>query len=151
MADEYSNEPRDDDQKNVSHQVEFVINTATREEIIASIRAIDKAADAVLPDDAPLVAIREYATEPAYRIGKDGKRVLARGPLADSLESYLRTFIRVGKVRWQSVIDRNTGQLDAELDNTEWAADDPAAPIPPLHPNCRCRRVPIPDREGGYR
>jgi len=145
-----NDEPLADDQKQVSHTLGFQINTATKEAIIQSIRRVDDISLEVLPNDAPLAAVRDYATKPAYRTTADGRRVKARGPLADSLEDYIRTFVRVGKVRWESVIDDRTAEVDAALNGTIWDADDPAAPIPPLHPNCRCRRVPIPDEEGIY-
>jgi hypothetical protein len=124
----------------------LVISFASEDAILRSIRAVDDmAADAIASDDDfPLQAIKDYATKPAYKTTAEGKRVKVRGPLAASLEDYLKGFLRIGKVRWESVLDDRTGDIDRSLDGTVWNADDPASPIPPIHISCRCRRVPIP-------
>jgi hypothetical protein len=124
----------------------LVISFASADAILRSIRAVDNmAADAIASDDDfPLQAIKDYATKPAYKTTAEGKRIKVRGPLADSLEEYLKSFLRVGKVRWEAVLDENTAPLDRALNGTIWDADDPAAPLPPAHFRCRCRRVPIP-------
>ena len=120
------------------------ISTASAPAILRSIRAVDaQAADTFDDNDFPLQAIKDYATTPAYKT-VNGRRVKARDPLADSLEDYLKGFLRVGKVRWVTVLDANTAPLDRSLNGTIWDADDPAAPIPPNHVNCRCLRQPIP-------
>jgi len=90
------------------------------------------------PNDIAITQIRDYVTKPKY---SNGKKI--RGPLADTLEQFLRQEVSSGQVQWDAVIDKRTGPRDRQLDGTIWDAEDIAAAIPPLHPGCRCRRVPI--------
>lgn len=139
-----------DNDAEVGLTVAFKINSETQGAILQSIRRIDKMATvATLPADAGLQAIRDYATKPAFKM-IDGVRKKVRDPLADSLEDYLKGFIRTGKVKWNTVLDKRTGSRDRDLDGTIWDANDPAAPLPPLHSHCRCWREPIPDQKGAY-
>lgn len=134
-----------DEESTVGTSLRINVSTATVQAILDSIRAVDGAEAGVelSKADYPLQAVKEYATEPVYKTLANGKRVKVRGPLADSLEDYLHKMVRVGKVKWEAVLDENTGELDRSLNGTIWDADDPARPISPLHPNCRCRVVPI--------
>ena len=102
------------------------------------------------PEGATLAELKDYYTKPAYMTKADGSRVKVRGPLAGSLEEGLEQTVRVGKVKWITVIDRNTAKRDKELNGTEWDVQDRSAPIPPLHINCRCRREPIEDKSRAY-
>ena len=131
----------------------LVVKTEAKDEaaILNFIRYVDATDPQDLPPEAATLAeLRDYYTKPAYKTTKTGKRVKVRGPLADSLEDGLKNEVRVGKVKWITVLDRNTAKRDRELNGTIWEASDPSAPIPPLHINCRCRREPIEDEPRAY-
>lgn len=51
----------------------------------------------------------------------------------------------VDKVMWMATLENNTCERCAELDGKLFDLDN--APMPPLHPNCRCCHVPIVDGE----
>jgi len=147
MASEVINE----DDAVVGTTVAFSFTVESREAIIKSIRFIDSTAtEDLLPADAALGEIRDYATKPAFKVNKDGTRLMVRPALAGSLEEYIQGFIRIGKVRWNTVIDKRTGKRDRELNGTIWNANDTFAPLPPLHPNCRCHRSPISDNSKAF-
>jgi len=127
------------------------IVSKSAEDILAYIRFIDANEPWDLPPEGSTLSdLRDYYTKPAYKTTATGKRVKVRGPLADSLEEGLRDTVRVGKVKWITVLDRNTAKRDRELNGTIWDVENRSAPIPPLHINCRCRREPIEDKVEAY-
>lgn len=141
-----------EDDAEVGSAVAFTFTQETRTSIINSIRLIDDTETIdLLPDDAALGEIRDYATKSAFKTLKNGNTVKVRGPLANSLEDYIRDFVRIGKVKWVTVIDKRTGERDRELNGTIWNANDTFAPLPPLHPHCRCNREPVTDNSGAYK
>jgi hypothetical protein len=100
-------------------------------------------------------AIKKYLTKPIYakeggsfwrgKIYAAGEKIrdaISESP-ADGLQVMVDEFTGGGKLIWRSVIDSATGDVDAALDGQIFDADDLSAPIPPLHPNCRCTREPL--------
>lgn len=51
----------------------------------------------------------------------------------------------IRRYRFEAILDTRTSDICRSLDGTEWDADDPNMPVPPLHPNCRSTLVPILD------
>jgi SPP1 gp7 family putative phage head morphogenesis protein len=47
-------------------------------------------------------------------------------------------------VMWLATLDKKTNPKDASLDGKRWRIDEDH-PIPPLHPNCRCTLVNVPN------
>jgi len=137
------------DDYNIGTAMDFEISSKSSADILAYIQFVDGAEPWEIPEEgATLSQLKDYYTKPAYKTNAQGKRVLARGPLATSLEAGLRDTVRIGKVKWKTIIDKNTGKRDLALDGTEWKVEDAGAPIPPIHVNCRCERVPIADAKG---
>lgn len=48
---------------------------------------------------------------------------------------------------YSATLDIKTNPKDASYDGTVWDINDPNKPIPPLHPNCRCVLINIPNEE----
>ena len=150
--------------KDIGVDFDFDFEIVDAEEIVDAIKAIDATGTARFMTDGlkreaiGLKAIKDWATKPV--IAKQdgtfkGKPFKAgdviRGPIADSLEEYLGGSMQSTRFVWNTVMDDNTGDLDSELDGKEFAYDDPNAPIPPLHTNCRCTREPLPPDEKVYK
>ncbi len=51
--------------------------------------------------------------------------------------------IRFSRWRYTAVMDNRTSQICQDLNGTEWRFNDPSAPFPPRHPNCRSIVVPL--------
>lgn len=49
-------------------------------------------------------------------------------------------------VMWLATLDKKTNREDAALDGKKWRIDE-EHPKPPLHPNCRCCLINIPDED----
>jgi hypothetical protein len=134
---------------NIGSNMVFDIQEASTAAIVQYINFVDQGEPwDLLPEDAYLFQLKDYYTKAAYKTNPDGSRTRVRGPLANSLEEGLANTVRIGKVKWITVLDRNTGKRDRELNGTKWRVEDPAAPIPPLHIGCRCRREPVVDSRG---
>lgn len=50
---------------------------------------------------------------------------------------------RFSRWRYSAVMDDRTSAICTELNGTEWRFNDPNAPFPPRHPNCRSIVVPL--------
>jgi len=71
------------------------------------------------------------------------KGQVVRGPIAPSLGQYVSESADNSKVKWETVLDSATGDLDRKLNGEVFDANDPSNPLPPLHPNCRCQMVSV--------
>ena len=124
----------------IASSLSIRITSATASSIAEWVEAADSGllVGSTNPNDLAIQTIEKYVTSSKY---SNGKKV--RGPLARSLKDFLRQEVTTDEVIWDSVIDKNTGQRDRELNGTKWKVDDMASPIPPIHVGCRCRRVPV--------
>ncbi len=50
---------------------------------------------------------------------------------------------RFTRWRYTAVMDNRTSEICQDLNGTAWAFNDPNAPLPPRHPNCRSVVVPL--------
>lgn len=50
---------------------------------------------------------------------------------------------RFSRWRYAAVLDDRTSEICRDLNGTEWRFNDPNAPLPPRHPNCRSVVVPL--------
>ena len=132
--------------------LEVDFSEASEAEILAFIRSIDETNTAeLIGADADMGELRDWATKPV-RAPQGGSTVkgkffksgaLIRGAIADSLEDYVKQQYQTEQFTWQTVLDSRTGKLDRSLDDKVFDYDNPASPLPPLHPNCRCFREPL--------
>jgi SPP1 gp7 family putative phage head morphogenesis protein len=62
-----------------------------------------------------------------------------------SLEVFRANADVAPRVRYTATLDSRVSVLCASLDSQEWAMEDPALRVPPLHPNCRSVLTPVVD------
>ncbi len=116
----------------------FSFSKLVLDDLLTFVKRVDVTATAdLLEDDAALGDIRDWVTKPAFSKGRK-----VRGPIASSLEEYLKAPLRSDGFTWRTVVDDNTAERDRALNGRMFKADDASSPIPPLHINCRCRREP---------
>ncbi len=99
-----------------------------------------------------------------YQIVQDvaGKSGYLRNQTSDSIKAMVRTSTNhisntarqktyadnddiVTGYEWVSVLDMRTSSICRSLDGNTYKYDDPSAPVPPAHPNCRSTTAPILD------
>ena len=63
------------------------------------------------------------------------------------IQQFIEEEMFTSKFRWVTILDKRTGSVDRNLSGKVFTYQTSSAPIPPLHPNCRCRREPVTDAE----